>query len=276
MSVIVRKDLTIIFSSDPLTGAQNLSADLSSFSVALNSPLKIPSSAISCDLAVIGANIWNDAANISPFYNNNSVWIKKGATHILVPDLQEGLYSLDNVQSYIAASLVNLGYPRDLITLTADNATARVVITIRYTGDGWDFSQPNSIGSILGFLPSRVLVATVDNQSFYGDVPASFNRVNSWLITSDIISNGVPINQNGRGIIGAVPIQAPPNNESIYDPQNPVWIDATELIGMSKQNFNFQLRDQSLRTVSTNEIYTFTVCIRYGILMTNQTVPLKP
>ena len=275
MSVIVQKDLTILFSSDPLVGAQNLSADLSSFSVTLNSPLSIPNSAVDCSMAVIGATIWNDAANISPFYNNNQIRIVRGAT-ILTIAFDEGLYSLENLQSTLAAKLVNAGQPRDLVLLTADNATSRVVITLRYAGLAVDFTVANSIAPVLGFLTTDYLTATVDNESVFGTNPAAFNRVNSFLITSDIVSNGVPINNNGRGIIAAIPINAPPGNECNYDPQNPVWVDASGLIGMSKQNFNFQLRDQSLRTVSTNEIYTFTVKIRYSIVLSSEKMPLKP
>ena len=273
MSLLVKKNLVIIFSSDPLTGAQNISEDNSSFSVTLNSPLKIPSSAVDCSLAVINASVWNDAANISPFYDNNVFSITSGGVNHLIA-FDEGLYSLDNLQSALSQKLVNLGLASNLVVLSADNATSKVVITLLTIGTIVRFDNVASIGSILGFTTSHT--STVANQSFYGDVSAEFNRVNSFLITSDIISNGIPINSSARGIIATIPINAPAGHQCNYDPTNPVFADASELVGFSKQNLNFQLRDQSLRLVSTNEIYSFTVNIRYSILMSTEKVPMKP
>jgi hypothetical protein len=215
-------------------------------------------------LAVISANIWNDSANISPFYNNNTFWILNGATLLNIPFLQEGLYSLDNVGQVLSIALVNLGYDKDTIELSADVATGLVIITFKTIGFSWDFTQPNSLGSILGF--STNIICTSVNQSFYGDSVATFNRVDSFLITSDIVSQGIPINNFGQGIIANIGINSAPSTIAIYDPQNPIYCDAMELVGMQKQNFSFQLRDQSLRTVSTNEIYTFTVCIKYSVI----------
>ena len=273
MSLLVKKNLVIIFSSDPLTGAQNISEDNSSFSVTLNSPLKIPSSAVDCSLAVINASVWNDAANISPFYDNNVFSITSGGINHLIA-FDEGLYSLDNLQSALSQKLVNLGLASNLVVLSADNATSKVVITLLTIGTIVRFDNVASIGSILGFTTSHT--STVANQSFYGDVSAEFNRVNSFLITSDIISNGIPINSSARGIISTIPINAAAGHQCNYDPTNAIWADASELVGFSKQNLNFQLRDQSLRLVSTNEIYSFTVNIRYSILMRNEKVPMKP
>ena len=71
MSVIVKKQRSMFFSSDPRNGAKNVSNDGSSFTVALNSPLSIPKGAVMCELGVSQASIWNTSPNISPSFENN-------------------------------------------------------------------------------------------------------------------------------------------------------------------------------------------------------------
>ena len=63
--MLLKKQFSFFLSSDPESGAQNVAIDGSSFSVNLNSPIMIPARAVSAELSVIQANIWNDSANIS-------------------------------------------------------------------------------------------------------------------------------------------------------------------------------------------------------------------
>ena len=71
MSVVINKVWSGFFNSNPLSGSTNQSADGSQFSVNMNTPLKIPASAISCRMAVLSASIWSTSPNISPAFNNN-------------------------------------------------------------------------------------------------------------------------------------------------------------------------------------------------------------
>jgi hypothetical protein len=71
MSVVINKVWSGFFNSNPLSGSTNQSADGSQFSVNMNTPLKIPASAINCRMAVLSASIWSTSPNISPLFNNN-------------------------------------------------------------------------------------------------------------------------------------------------------------------------------------------------------------
>ena len=63
--MLLKKQFSFFLSSDPESGATNVAVDGSSFQVNFNSPIMIPPNAVSAELSVIQANVWNDSANIS-------------------------------------------------------------------------------------------------------------------------------------------------------------------------------------------------------------------
>ena len=162
MSTIVNKQVSLLFSSSPENGAQNVSADGSSFDVVLSSPLQIPRAAVTCSLSVIQASIWNTSPNISPDFNNNifnfttSNVANPGTHNIVFP---EGLYSLDGFNGYISTFFTNNGLPSNLIVLTADDSTQKTVLTFLDAGDSVDFTVASSCREILGF-DSRIAPTT--------------------------------------------------------------------------------------------------------------------
>tara|TARA_R100001369_G_scaffold3331_1_gene10534 strand:- start:590 stop:1435 length:846 start_codon:yes stop_codon:yes gene_type:complete len=276
---IVHKSTTLLFSSNPANGAQNVSADGSSFDVVLATPLMIHPSAVSCTLSVIQANIWNVSPNISPKFNNNifnfttSNSANPGTYNIVFP---EGLYSIANFGGYISNFLTNQGLPADLITVSADDSTSQSVITFLDAGDSVNFTVTNSCREVLGF-DSRIAPTSgqIAGWSEYSDRQAEFNRVNSFLITSNIVSGGLPINTGGRNVIGSVPINVKTGSQINYDPQNSIEIEAIELSGNSKLNVSFQLRDQLLRLAPTaGEYWSIIVRISYGILLSDDKMPM--
>jgi hypothetical protein len=279
MSTIVKKQETLLFSSSPDNGAQNISADGSSFDVILSSPLQIPRAAVSCSLSVIQASIWNVSPNISSEFNNNifnfttTNAANPGTYNIEFP---EGLYSITGFSSYISTFFTNNNLPSNLIVLTADDSTQKTVMTFLDAGDYVDFTVPNSCREVLGF-DSRLAPTTPQSAGWseFSDTEAAFNRVNSYLITSNIVSGGIPINTGGRNVIGSVPITERTGSQINYDPRNTIEIDAIELAGNSKLNLSFQLRDQLLRLAPTSgEYWSIVVRITYGILLTDQSVPM--
>ena len=70
---LIKKSVSLVFNSDAKAGAQNISADLSSFDITLNDPLSVPRDAVECSAAIISASIWNTAYNISASFNNNKI-----------------------------------------------------------------------------------------------------------------------------------------------------------------------------------------------------------
>jgi hypothetical protein len=56
-----------------------------------------------------------------------------------------------------------------------------------------------------------------------------------------------------------------------------VWFDASELIGRPKINMAFSLLNQNLAATPTGgNTFSFVVLLKYNILLSSGTLPLKP
>ena len=64
MPVNAQYNQSFFFSSDTVAGAQNVSSDGTRFSVQLADPIAIPDGALTCELGVVTASIWNNSPNI--------------------------------------------------------------------------------------------------------------------------------------------------------------------------------------------------------------------
>jgi hypothetical protein len=252
------------FSSDLKNGAKNKSVDGSTFSVQLNSPIAIPKESIYCTLEVTTATIWNVSPNISAAIGNNKLYLTYGSIGNVIT-VADGLYGVDELASSIQREMVDRGLPSDLIILTADPATQKVIITFNYPNTRINFDFPNTFRDILGFNERRVpLVDQTAAYSEVGDTTAEFNRIVNYLIKSDIISDGISVNAISDSVIADVLITAAPGSQIVYTPYNPPKANADELAGHRKNFFNFRLTDQSGRAVDTlGENYSFTIVIKY-------------
>lgn len=270
MPTVIQKEFSLFLNSDENAGAENVSSDGSRFSVSLNTPIAIPSNAFNCSVAVIQASVWFTTPNIAQIYNNNILSFTTSdpanpGTHVI--DFSDGLYSLGNMNTYINTALSNLGLPASLINLTSFASTGQSIINFLLAGDLIDFTVPNSCNQILGF-DSRVVLATINNDSVYSDTVAEFNRVSNYLISSDIVSSGIPINNRTIGLISSIPINVPAGDLISYSPQVPTEVEADNLTGTYKSNINVQLLDQQLRPTATQgESYSVLIRIKYNILI---------
>jgi hypothetical protein len=186
MSVLIKKHMSYYFSSNPSSGAENVSANGSQFSVSLNSPIQIPSSAVVCEVGVSQASIWNTSFNIASEFGNNIFEFTTGnagnpGTHTIT--IIDGLYSLEGLNSFLSIEFSNLGLPSGLITISGDDATQRTVLTFSDAGDQVDFTVANSCRNILGFN-ARLSPATPQAAGYsdYSDNAAAFNRNNDYII----------------------------------------------------------------------------------------------
>ena len=279
-SVLFPRVASYAFSSDPVSGAKNVHNSGSSFSVALNKPISIPSGAISCTVDVVQANIWFVTPNISAALGNNNFYFSSATTnpgnyHIVIPD---GLYSLDDLNTTLQREFANLGFASNIIVLTPDGPTSRAILSYTISGLDVDFTQPNTVRTVLGFnsRQSPPTPPSAAGESDYGDIPASFNQINSFYIRSSLTAaDGLPINNTAAGIIAAIPIDVEPGAQIVYKPQTPVSIDASSIIGRPVQSINFDLVDDKFRPINTlGEYWSLILHIHYSVLMSTEKVPL--
>jgi hypothetical protein len=278
MAVLLEKTFSYIFNSDPASGSQQLSSDGSQFSVSLNLPISIPRNAIEANAGVLQANIWNTSPNISPAFNNNvfTFTTLQAPAGTYTIDIPAGLYSLEGLNTYISSQIVNLGLPSNLISIGGDFATQSSIVLFAFAGDSVDFTVPNSVRTVLGFN-SEVILAPSNDYSFYSENAAAFNRNNSYIIASNLVSQGIPVNNQSAGIIALVPINVTPGLQIVFQPQNVVWFDISELIGQIKLNISFRLLNQNLLpTPTSGDYWSFVILIKYNVLLSNSVLPLKP
>jgi len=253
------------FSNDPNSGARQVSADGSRFTVQLDSPIEVPEDAIGASLSVSQATIWNVSYNISASISNNIFKFTTneapaGTYTLTIPD---GQYSLPDLNSHLSREFVNLGLPNNLVVISGDSATQRTILTFIRGDDSVDFAVASSVRETLGF-DSRVVTSQGTGWNEFSDNQAAFNRVNSYIITTDLISNGIPTNSVSSGVIASVPIDVGPGSQITYQPRNPISTDAGELVRHRKNVFTFNLYDQQLRPVDTNgELWSFVVVLKY-------------
>lgn len=278
MSVIVKKQVCYTFSSNTATGARNIQNDGASFSVALNSPICIPKGSVDCTLEVLQAAIWNTSPNIAAAFGNNQLRFSYAGNfyNFVIPN---GLYGLRDLNAAISRLLANASLPSNLFLLSGDDSTQKTIITFTVAGIIIYFNIANSIRTILGFnaRQSPLIGSSVAGQNDTADNPAVFNRINSFFIRSSMVNNGLPLNNVGSGIIASIPITAKPGSQINYSPNIPIAVDAANMPGNVFQSISFDLLDQDLRYVNTvGEYYSITICIKYKILLTNQSVPMIP
>ena len=267
---MLKRQTSISFNSDPLSGATPIGSDGSQFSVDLNQPLAFdPKRVVSVEAAVLQAAVWNTSPNISPAFQNNvfrfTTSVAPAGTYNIV--FPEGLFSLSGVGSFIGIQLVNLGLPANLFLFSGDDATQKAVITIATAGDSVDFSVAGSIGPLLGFSAAAIdnpIVAPVAGFNAFGQSTANLNRNNSYQIRSTLVSGGIQSNAISGGVIAKIPIDQSPGTQINYAPTNPLWFAADELIGVGKQSLDFFLENQSGQPTPTGgEFYELVVAFKY-------------
>ena len=279
-SILLPRVISCAFSSDPAQGALNVHNNGSSFTVALNKPISIPAAAVSCTVDVIQSNIWFVTPNISADLKNNNFYFSSAVTnpgsyHIVIPD---GLYSLEDLNTTLGREFANLGFASNIIVLTGDGPTSRSILSFTIAGLEADFTQANTIRSVLGFnaRTSPATPPSAAGQSDYSDLPASFNQTNNFYIRSSLIAgDGLPINNEAAGIIASVPIDVAPGQQIIYQPQSPIDVDAASIIGRPIQSISFDLLDDQFQPINTvGETWSVILHIHYSILLSTERVTL--
>ena len=208
--------------------------------------------------------------NISAVIGNNKLYLhtEEGSLGTdFVVTIPDGLYGVVELAARIQREIIELGLPANLLVFTADDSTQKIVISFTYESTWIDFSQPDSCRDVLGFDSRLVpLVSQAANHSETGDVTASFDRINNYLLKSDIISDGISVNAISDSIIADILITSSPGSQIVFAPFHPPKANADELIAHSKTNLDFRLVDQLGRQVDTlGEDYSFTIVLRYVI-----------
>ena len=283
------KQFSIIFSSDPASGAQNVSSGPNNagsiFSVQLDqNPIHIPKEAKSCTLFCPTATFWWTILNIVTGVNDGFQFAilagpNAGTYTVTVP---QGIYNLTSLAGAINIQLLNVypALPANPITFTADQSTQRVILVFNIDNVQVNFRISNSMRNILGFygtgsleFPTNLVIqdyvpdpatyptGSFVNQAIYANQVANFNTINSLLINSPQLGpTGIATNGVGRNTICNPSITVAVGQQNVFTPILPPYVNADHLIGKTTSNLKFSLTDQNGNAVNTNgETWSVTV-----------------
>ena len=259
-------------SSDPSIGARNTVPRGNAFDVQFTPALEIPSSAQNVEVGVLRANVWNVSSNISAAIGNNifEYW-HQGIQYLIT--LDDGLYSLDQLESEILNIGSNQGLPNDFLVLDANSATQKAIITLTYPSTVLNntkvvFSAASPY-LVLGWeLNDELYAPLTEPELLQNTAPniAQFNVVNSYqILSSSLVGDGLGTNDVLQSVLTEVPISAPPGSQIVYAPQVPLYVNGSNLTSGSKSILGFRLTDEVGKDVDMSEYWSLIIRIRYNM-----------
>jgi hypothetical protein len=271
---LLEKQFSVFFNSSVANGSTKIGKLGNHFQVQLQSPLNIPNDCVYATLEVVSAKVWNTSPNISEEIGNNHLFFRLNSKEYDIL-FEDGIWGVEEMNMWLEFSLVRWKLAKDLFELETDDATQKVSIKINNVGVVIDFTKPKSVIDVMGFYTEHnefldtfssdlILSTTIVGDSFIAPNEARFNRVINFYIKSNLVSDGIPVNNQSSGIIAEVPINVKVGSLINYVPQIPLRVDCSDLIGNSKQSITFQLVDQQNRGVSTSgEDFSMALVFRY-------------
>ena len=262
----IEKRYNYIFNS--ARGDLLVSRNKARFAVNFTSTINFPDDASSIQVGLHSANIRNTVPNVTTDQFDTLVFIQGGITRtITVP---QGSYSACALQitinELLAEAYAGLTIP-ELIFL-GNSATQVLSIEFVKAGGAIDWGQ-SSLGFVLGFdttdtQPASWPPGSTAGETITGDTLARFD----WAITNflilcpELVADGLPLNQVGLGVAGAVPILAAPGSLIAYEARQILFIQCDHLIGQRISSLTFDLTNERGELVQMSEDYNFILVMR--------------
>lgn len=195
-------------------------------------------------IGLIDLEVFNSIPNVD---ETNNLLHYGEESPLVIPT---GCYELDQINEYVQSRL-----GEDKISITTNHPTQQTVIHSKYI---IDFSQPNSIGSLLGFSP-RKLSAKVNNLS---DRAVQITKVNVILVDCNLASGSYLNGQEGH-TIHQFAITTPPGYKLVEVPANVIYLPVkTKYI----DNITVKVTDQNGNPVNLrNETITIRLHLKHGL-----------
>ena len=252
----------IICSSSTDLGAVNRTPDGSTFTIQLKKPIEINGKKMGLIFAK-DATVWFNTPNLVS--GTNSELYLDIATVKYTLSFDSGLYSFSTLNSQLEVLLANQGIS-GAITFIPNTSTQKVGIKFNIANVTVEFNgKTDTIGKIIGFTDNLDKTATI-GQTVYGNTTADFAVLQYYLITCDLLKNGIPINNVNRAILVRVvpPVGTKVGSQIFHQPINPSKIRDDTILGRSIDSMRFSLLNQNGVEINTlGEDFTVTVAFEY-------------
>jgi hypothetical protein len=245
-----------LMSSNGQLGAINKNALGSQFSINFDSPYTYDAKAKSITMEVLEVECFFNQPNVSVAINNYRIEVTgQNNLNVLITaiiSIPDGLYDPSTLNSALQTQLLNAGIKADQIVFTGNQATNKIDITLNSAGAEINFNNVDYHGmaDLLGF-PYQIFTAVLAGEVFSSTLDPTFNKLQYFLITSNITSNGTTFNGKSSSIISRVLITGSANFQLINEPQHPYSHDLSHMKGRTIRSLTFELRDDLLQLVET-------------------------
>ena len=210
----MNKQFSIIFSSDPGSGAQNISNEPNNagsiFSVQLNQnaihiPKEVKGCMIFCPTATFWWTILNIVTGVNDTFSFSILTGPNAGTYTI--SIPQGIYNLTSLANAINIQLLNVypSLPASPISFNADQSTQRVILIFNIADVQVDFTVAHNMRTGTNSLefptnlvaqdiipdPVAYPMGSFVNQAVYANQVANFNTINSLLINCpDLVGTG--------------------------------------------------------------------------------------
>jgi len=257
-----------IFSSDVKNGAINKSVDGSRFTVQFTNPVFLPENAYNAKLEVLQATIWNNSPNISSAKGNNTFTISDNSGNHTVA-VSDGLYDIDTLYTELAQRFDNLPVSRPLFPFgdyfapfSGNESTNKLYITFKNTGSAgnpqilWANSTLRDVMGFASTSPTRPPQSYTANHEYSLTSPLfpKFNAYNSFIIHSDLVNDGIQLNNSFDRIISKIPITTSVGTiENYIGTESTIFAMCNNLIGRqsAKWSAEFYLTSETGEPLDT-------------------------
>jgi hypothetical protein len=280
------KKAVYTFSSDPALNAKNIQNNGSKFTVfADGNPFYVGTdSSTNCTVEVITASIWNNQPNISANYNNNRfvVYDNKSQSRKIEIVIPNGQYDLTALVAQIGLQWDNYsGFDTDTKaaftpsesfqnTFNIVGSDATQLVSIQFLIANVDLLidwKISTIGKILGFSPLAQGHPDISKGYIIGNTTASFNSINNYYLSSDLISQGASINGKYGNVIAIVPITSLPGNLVNFNGNvNNLFVESNNILGRrnGKSQITFWVTNEKNEALDmAGEFFSFTILVRW-------------
>ncbi len=175
----------------------------------------------SYEMALVNLETYWSFPNITEKNNQFKFSDGKNNREILI---QKGAYELSEINKYIQKEIVEYGYPKDSMKISANRTTLKAVLEIK-KGFVVAFTEPNSIASVLGF-DKKLYVAATEDQVFQGQNIVKIININSIYVHNNLISHSY-IDGSLNPVIYSFFPKTSPGEKIIQEPKNMVYSPVT-------------------------------------------------
>jgi hypothetical protein len=243
----INKEISLVFDSGS-SGVQILGPDPNNkaeFSVSFDEPLTLPAHGIDCTLSTDEVIVTNNNPNIT----EPSDFTYNGITYTI----PIGLWSVSELEDEMNFLIAPLPVPivEDThVTLTGVQALGKVRI---YNELGLDFpgGSSNQLVTLLGLAVGQLPIPA--GTTILGDNIARFDVQDSYVVATDLVSNGIRFNNDYAQVISVVHITTGAGGLIVFTPVQPAIIPTPELLGITKSRIEMRLLNNDLSPVDTRQ-----------------------